>query len=307
VPFAGAQARKEIESNMSVRAPTIGQLAQLACTWEVLARKAGNVCPGREFPDLTVNDFLKSATAIAPILDQAPTQPLGITILRCIEETRKVVNTNTNLGIVLLLAPLASVPLGEPLQTGVARILAATTIEDSRNVFAAIRLAKPGGLGDVKEQDVKGEPTLPLRDVMALAAERDLIAAQYADDFASLFSWMVPDLVQRVQHCKNVEQAIVESQITLLIMRPDSHVRRRCGDLEVAELRQATLEIPPPETPEGRQAYLRFDAWLRSDNHLRNPGTTADLIAAMLFVALREGQIAVDAPFAWEGHPFLVS
>ncbi|MSQ95248.1 MAG: triphosphoribosyl-dephospho-CoA synthetase [Gemmataceae bacterium] len=289
---------------MSECAPTIGQLAQLACTWEVLARKAGNVCPGREFPDLTVNDFLKSAAAIAPILDQAPTQPLGVTILRCIEETRKVVNTNTNLGIVLLLAPLASVPLAEPLQTGLARILAATTIEDSRNVFAAIRLARPGGLGDAPEQDIKGEPTLPLRDVMALAAERDLIAEQYVKNYASLFEWVVPDLVQRVQHRRNVEQAIVENQITLLIMRPDSHIRRRCGDLEVAELRQAALEIPPPETPEGCEAYRKLDAWLRSDNHARNPGTTADLIAAALFVALREGQIVVDAPFAWDGHPF---
>src|ERR1700688_2688105 len=116
---------------MSEPSSTIGELAQLACTWEVLARKAGNVCPGREFPDLTVNDFLKSAAAIAPVLEQAPHQPLGVTILRCVEETRKVVNTNTNLGIVLLLAPLASVPLDQPLQAGVREALARTTVEDS--------------------------------------------------------------------------------------------------------------------------------------------------------------------------------
>src|ERR1041385_3537657 len=95
-------------------ARTIGEFAQLACTWEVMARKVGNVCPGREFGDLCVDDFLKSAAAIAPVLDGAPSQPLGQTILRCIEATRKVVATNTNLGIVLLLAPLASVPLDEP-------------------------------------------------------------------------------------------------------------------------------------------------------------------------------------------------
>src|SRR5476651_1627908 len=118
---------------MSAPQPTIGSLAQLACTWEVLARKAGNVCPGREFPDLTVNDFLASAAAIAPVLEAAPHQPLGITILRCIEETRKVVNTNTNLGIVLLLAPLASVPVDQPLRPGLAEVLRRTTIEDSRN------------------------------------------------------------------------------------------------------------------------------------------------------------------------------
>src|SRR5450631_4366660 len=92
------------ETPMSEPQPTIGTLAQVACTWEVHARKAGNVCPGREFPDLTVRDFLVSAAAIAPVLEEGPFQPLGVTILRCIEATRKVVNTNTNLGIVLLLA-----------------------------------------------------------------------------------------------------------------------------------------------------------------------------------------------------------
>src|SRR5437660_10141762 len=120
--------------------PTIGYLAQVACTWEVLARKAGNVCPGREYPDLTVNDFLLSAAAIAPVLEQAPHRPLGVTILRCIEETRKVVHTNTNLGIVLLLAPLASVPLEQPLWPDLSGVLARTTVEDSRNVYVAIRL-----------------------------------------------------------------------------------------------------------------------------------------------------------------------
>src|ERR1019366_4941733 len=114
---------------------TIGTLAQVACTWEVMARKAGNVCPGREFPGLTVHDFLVSAAAIAPVLEQAPQQPLGVTILRSIEETRKVVNTNTNLGIVLLLAPLASVPLDRPLRPGLCEVLARTTVEDSRNVY----------------------------------------------------------------------------------------------------------------------------------------------------------------------------
>src|ERR1051325_6484441 len=108
--------------SMSETVHSIGYLAQVACTWEVLARKAGNVCPGRENRDLTVNDCLVSAAAIAPILNDAPTQPLGVTILRAIEATRRVVKTNTNLGIVLLLAPLASVPLGVPLRSEERRV-----------------------------------------------------------------------------------------------------------------------------------------------------------------------------------------
>ena len=35
--------------------------------------------------------------------------------------------------------------------------------------------------------------------------------------------------------------------------------------------------------------FREFDAWLRADGHRRNPGTTADLIAASLFAAFRDG------------------
>ncbi len=289
---------------MPASPPTIGCLAQVACTWEVLARKAGNVCPGREFPDLTVNDFLVSAAAIAPILNEAPTQPLGVTILRAIEATRRVVKTNTNLGIVLLLAPLASVPLGEPLCSGLSRVLEQTTVEDARNVFTAIRLAKPGGLGTVQEADVYDEPTLPLRDVMALANERDLIAAQYEDGFLFVFNQVLPQLARRVEQYKNIERAIVETQMEVLRIACDSHIHRKLGSVAATEVKLAAQAIGGLETPAGRRAFGEFDAWLRADNHARNPGTTADLIAAGLFAALREKRIAIDAPFVWEDHPF---
>jgi triphosphoribosyl-dephospho-CoA synthase len=288
---------------MSDPEPTIGYLAQVACTWEVLARKAGNVCPGREFPDLTVNDFLVSAAAIAPVLEQAPHQSLGVTILRCIEETRKVVNTNTNLGIVLLLAPLASVPLDQPLEAGVREVLARTTVEDSRNVYAAIRLAKPGGLGEAKEQDVRDEPTLPLRDVMALAKERDLIAAQYVTDFDIVRNTMACGL-DAIMKNRTIERAIVELQLYALYRFEDDLIRRKLGDNTGISRLQAIQLSNNLDTPQGRQAYRDFDAYLRADNHVRNPGTTADLIAAALFVALREKLIDLATPFVWDGHPF---
>ncbi len=287
---------------MSEPQPTIGYLAQVACTWEVLARKAGNVCPGREFPDLTVNDFLVSAAAIAPVLEQAPEQPQGVTILRCIEETRKVVNTNTNLGIVLLLAPLASVPLDQPLVPGLHDVLARTTVEDSRNVYAAIRLAKPGGMGEVKEQDVREEPSLRLREVMALASDYDSIAKQYVIDFA----WILIHAYQ-LRRSGNLEQRIIDLQIGLLASANfDSLILRKRGEEEAKLVQNRALNIHRLgfDSPSGRQAFRDFDTWLRADNHARNPGTTADLIAAALYVALREKQIPLTTPFVWEGHPF---
>ncbi len=289
-------------------ARTIGEFAQLACTWEVLARKAGNVCPGREFPDLTVADFLRSAAAIAPILDQAPTQPLGVDDpCSCIKATRKVVNTNTNLGIVLLLAPLASVPLDEPLQPGLSRVLAQTTVEDSRNVYAAIRLAKPGGLGAAPQQDVRDEPTLPLRDVMALAMYRDHIAAMYATEFDLIFAFMAPRLAALTMEHETIERALIELQLEILSSVRDSLILRKRGESEELSVRMTCRGVARAGglgVPEGRQAFLDFDAFLRSDSHARNPGTTADLVAAALFVALREGSVTPQMAFEWKDHPF---
>src|SRR5207302_1526524 len=131
----------------------------------------------------------------APDLGRAPDRPLGETILAAIRATRVVVSTNTNLGIVLLLAPLANVPEGTNLRVGIREVLANTTVNDAVHVYEAIRLAAPGGLGRAKDQDVVHAPTLPLRDVMALAADRDLVARQYANDFADVFDLGVPALL----------------------------------------------------------------------------------------------------------------
>jgi triphosphoribosyl-dephospho-CoA synthase len=227
--------------------------------------------------------------------------------VRSIQETRKVVDTNTNLGIVLLLAPLASVPLEEPLEPGVKRVLSQTTVEDSRNVYAAIRLAKPGGLGKVPEQDVQDEPTLPLRDVMALARVRDLIAAQYAMDFVYILSNVASWFVRCAEGVQNVERAIIETQLRLLRIHGDDLVGRKLGRAEALKIIVRAGDVtnsPGIDTPQGQKAFLAFDAFMRSDNHARNPGTTADLIAAALFVALREKRIPLTMPFVWEEHPF---
>src|SRR6266581_3250191 len=101
----------------------IGLCAQLACIWEATARKPGNVHRFRDFAETTYPDFLLSAAAIAPILDTADQRRVGETVLQCIQATRGVTQANTNLGIILLLAPLAAVPLEEDLRTGLNRVL----------------------------------------------------------------------------------------------------------------------------------------------------------------------------------------
>jgi triphosphoribosyl-dephospho-CoA synthase len=276
--------------------PSLGQCVRLACEWEVAAPKAGNVHRGRDFADLRYTDFLASAAAIAPIFDQAGRRSVGHTVLDAIRATRGVVSTNTNLGIVLLLAPLAAVPSSQGLQDGVRLVLAGLDIEDARQVFTAIRLARPGGLGNVSAQDVSGEPTLPLRQIMASAAKRDLIAQQYVNSFQDVFDLGLPAFLEGIDRLDTLDEAVIFTQLNFLAKLPDSLIARKRGAEEAEEARCMALGVLQagwPETSSGRAAFSAFDSWLTALGNSRNPGTSADLVTACLFVAMREKRLAL--------------
>ncbi|HVK08524.1 MAG TPA: triphosphoribosyl-dephospho-CoA synthase, partial [Gemmataceae bacterium] len=248
---------------------------------------------------VTYADFAASAVLAAPELGRAAGRPLGETVLAAVRATRAGVYTNTNLGIVLLLAPLAKVADGVALRDGVADVLGRTTVADAAAVFEAIRLAAPGGLGKAKEQDVHDVPTLPLRDVMALAADRDLVARQYATAFADVFDLGVPALLEGLAWFGRVEPAVQHCQLAWLAAHPDSLIARKRGPGVAAEAgrrARGVLAAGGVGTAAGRAAYDDFDGWLRADGHARNPGTTADLITACLFAALRAGSLRTDTP-----------
>jgi triphosphoribosyl-dephospho-CoA synthase len=281
---------------------SIGMCAQLACIWEATARKPGNVHRYCDFEDVGYVDFLLSAAAVAPVLETAGQRRVGTTVLEAVQATRRVVTTNTNLGILLLLAPLATVPPAEPLSTGLSRVLNSLDVEDARAVYQAIRLAVPGGLGQVPDQDIRGEPTKTLREVMELAAGRDLIARQYINGFREVLQEGVPALRMGLEQTASLEYAIIFCYLHLLASHPDSLITRKRGVAEAEEasrrVRQV-LERGWPKETSGRTAYTELDAWLRAEGHSRNPGTTADLVTACLFVLLRDGTIKVPSRFSW--------
>jgi triphosphoribosyl-dephospho-CoA synthase len=264
----------------------LGLCAQLACIWEATARKAGNVHRFADFADLSYLDFILSAVAIAPVLAAAPQRQVGAIVLDATRATRRLVRTNTNLGILLLLAPLARVPPEDVLHSGVRRVLADLTRADARDVYTAIRLAAPGGLGDAPEQDVHSEPTVSLLEAMRLAADRDLVARQYATDFADVFELGVPSLRRGIDESGSLESAIVRCHLELIAERMDSLIARKCGNAIAAESAQRARDVLA-----GRAKFAELDGWLRAEGHRRNPGATADLVAATLFVVLREGEL----------------
>ena len=281
-----------------------GRLAQIACLMEVTARKPGNVHRFAELPGLNFMEFVLSATAIAEPLDRAATTGVGRAVLDAIEATRRVVSTNTNLGIVLLLAPLAAVADEATLAEGVETVLASTTVDDARDVYRAIRLAQPGGLGDVAEQDVAQEPTISLRSVMGLAAERDSIARQYANGFQQVFGEAMPALRASLDAGMPLETAIIFCYLRLLARHPDSLIARKYGPAWAHEVSRRAAELLDAGWPVERDAHRlleTFDSWLRHPVNRFNPGTTADLVTAALYAALRDGIVNLAAMSAiWE-------
>jgi triphosphoribosyl-dephospho-CoA synthase len=279
-----------------------GLCAQIACIWEVTARKPGNVHRSRDFEDVGYGDFLLSAAAIAPVLSTACQRRVGATVLECVRATRRVTKTNTNLGIVLLLAPLASVPVEENLRRGVERILAQLDVEDARRVYEAIRLVSPGGLGRATEQDVSGEPTQTLRQVMGLAAERDAVARQFANGFVEVLDDGVPVFLKGLEHAGSLEGAIILTHLHLLARHPDTLIARKRGKVEAEEAGRRAERVLASDWPRDRagwDALGELDAWLRVEGNQRNPGATADLVTACLFVLLRENTITLPPRFPW--------
>src|SRR5262245_21123912 len=279
--------------------PTLGEMLRGACVLEATARKAGNVRPLQSFADMSYGDFVVSADAIAPILARSRELGVGPAILGSVMATHKRVGRNTNLGIVLLLAPLAAVPAGVPLADGIRDVLDGLTLDDADCAYRAIRLAQPAGLGEVEDQDVSRRPTGTLLEVMRLAADRDLIARQYADNFSLVLEFGLPYLSKVDDFRRHWEPAIVGLQLELLAQFSASLIVRKCrmetAD-DVSRRAAAVLNAARTGTRNAQIQLNRFDRWLRADGNRRNPGTTADLIAACLFAAFRDGGLPVILP-----------
>lgn len=277
--------------------------AQLACLLEASAEKPGNVTPAHSFADMSYGDFLRSAAAIGPEMARAGERDVGQTILASVEATRCWTQTNTNLGIILLFAPLAKAALmqsgkatkwqSEGLRPALREVLRDLTVADAEAAYKAIRLAEPGGFEESVEHDIRSGPTVTLREAMASAVHRDNIAAEYMSDYEITFERGLPLLVRALRDAP-LQQTIVQIYLELLATIPDTLIGRKHGHTvaEAVSLDAArVLALGGIFSRQGRQAIVEFDERLRKERGGLNPGTTADLVSAILFVALLEGKI----------------
>jgi triphosphoribosyl-dephospho-CoA synthase len=268
----------------------IGLAATLACLLEACAEKVGNVTPTRSFADSRFEDFVMSALAISPAVARAGPGRVGRTVHQAVRATRAVTTTNTNLGLALLFAPIAAAAGGAG---GVRRrlraVLRGLSVEDARWAYRAIRLAGPGGLGRNPAADVSRTPAISLRQAMTLAAGRDSIASEYVHDFAITFDVALPALRRGMKRGLSTLDAIVQAHLELIARVPDTLIARKAGDgaaAAVSAVARAVVRAGGMHTRRGRAAAGRLDRWLRRAGNRLNPGTSADLMAAALFVWL---------------------
>jgi triphosphoribosyl-dephospho-CoA synthase len=276
------------------------KLYLIACEVELQAFKPGNVSVYADGHDMTVADFRTSAEVSAGPLCR-PDYSLGEKIYYAIEATREAVGCNTNLGIVLLCAPLiqaaSALTSGETLRQALARVLTHTTVADADWAYQAITLAAPGGLGSSCAEDVRERASVTLLEAMEIAAERDRIAFQYSTNYQDIFDFSIGLYYNVMRKRIGRNWAALAVYAGLLSRFPDSHVERKYGDrfsgMVAAKMASLSDELNKADDPEQLLPLLyRMDQEFKCKGI--NPGTTADLTVATVLTVLLEDAIGQE-------------
>jgi triphosphoribosyl-dephospho-CoA synthase len=269
-----------------------------ACLLEIRSLKPGNVGLHGDGHGMTAEHFVKSAHAMAePLSDRAA--GLGERILQGVKATQSVVDCNTNLGIILLAAPLVhatwrsvALPAKIPLRATLHEVLQQTDQQDAALAYEAIRIANPGGLGNVTRHDVRDMPTITLLQAMREASGRDAIALEYCNDYARVFAIGVTTFSSAASNGMSEEWATTACYLEWLSHVPDTHVARKHG-MEVArklceealQYRYKFMHTPRPDF--ATAGLIEWDKELKQRGI--NPGTSADLtVASVLAYKLQQ-------------------
>jgi triphosphoribosyl-dephospho-CoA synthase len=276
-------------ANMSEAETSLAQDFKSACLAEIEALKPGNVHIFSDGHGMRVQDFIRSAEAASSVI-AAPDSAVGERILSAIKATSQAVSCNTNLGIVLLCAPIIQAAFLDErasLSGRIDSVLKQLTLQDAVNTFDAIKIASPAGLGQSPQHDVHQPPDCTLLEAMQAAADRDLVARQYADGFQEIWLGLAhyQTLLQRWQR---PAWATTGLYLHFLAAYPDSHIVRKYG-IQVAEnirtqaLEQENIFLACDNPKTSLPRLLKWDTALK-ENAI-NPGTSADMTVAALLIS----------------------
>lgn len=289
---------------MTELSQTLAAAFKTACLAELETLKPGNVHIFADGHGMVVDDFVRSAEAASAVIAQ-PGLSVGQRILSAVDATWDAVGCNTNLGIVLLCAPLiqAAEQSGEAgLRANLEEVLKGLSVDDAALAYRAIVRATPAGLGQSERHDVHQPPQVTLLHAMQEAQDRDRIARQYAHGYADVFEFGIPRYRQTLARWEWSAWAATAVYLGFLARFPDSHIARKYGDALAADVqRQAQTHEQAFLTQENPRNYLRelldFDTDLKARG--LNPGTSADLtVVTLLAVELDASKSRGTLPVA---------
>ncbi len=257
---------------------------------EINALKPGNVHRYAGGHGMRYEDFLISAQVATPILCD-PALGLGERCFKAIQATANAVGSNTNLGMVLLFAPIicaAQQGAGpDTLADQTGKFIQSTGPADVAGIFAAIALANPGGLGQVPAHDVHSAPDCTLLEAMSSAADRDWVAHQFASGFRDIFRVGLPVFRRHFALSLGVECATVCCYLRFLASFPDSHIQRKHGSQVAQQVSQRAAAVLA-EIEQHKDPGTMTSLLLGLDREWKdagiNPGTSADMTAASLLL-----------------------
>ena len=302
----------------------VARCLELAILLEVGAHKPGNVSVITNFENTFYSHFLASAVAASSSFEAAAQKGIAVSqgkidasdvgvgqiIKRCISD----INTwqhggNTLLGAVILLSPVA-IAAGMISQTGnfdlqllrrsLKRIIESTTPVDAVNMYTAIGIANPSGLGKAPALDVTDpnsvnriiDEKISLYEVFKIAEKYDSICSEWVNNYPITFDFAYPSLVKRLQLGGDPVHAIIQTFLEVLAEVPDTFIARKTSiqkSREISLQARQILNVGGVGTQVGRKRLKEFDKELRSASNILNPGTTADIIATALALCVLGG------------------
>jgi len=303
----------------------VSECLQLAVLLEVSAYpKPGNVHRTADFEGTRYEHFFASAIAVEPHFKQAAKQGVlvhdgkigfdRVGVGKIIKDAVVDVFSwqhggNTVLGSIILLMPIAvaagiTLAAGEfsirRLRRNIKSVVESTTPEDAVNVYEAINIAQPGGLGKAPKLDVTDatsrkkilEEKVSLYEVFKISAPWDSISSEWVNNYHITFNIGYPFFAQQLEETNDINTATVQTFLKILSEKPDTLIARKAGIAkakEVSAQARTVLEESGLSTPKGRNKLLKFDKKLRASAHQLNPGTTADITSAILALILLNG------------------
>ncbi len=311
-------------TNPMARHDEIAAALQLALLLEVSAYpKPGNIHRTRDFERTRFEHFLASASALGPQFRLAALR--GSTIARGSINTKLMIGErircaveacsrwqhggNTSLGSILLLVPIAyAAGMTRPrsrltpamIRQNLRKVVRRTTPADAVDVYKAIRVATPGGIGTAPELDINDDDStaeirrrgLSLLDIFRISASYDSISSEWANDFPITFEIGLPALTTELRSSGDINKAIVDTYLKILSRIPDTLIARKKGEAtarQVTSRAKRVMKLEGMKTPQGRRAILQMDHELQRRGNEWNPGTTADLTASALSVLVLSG------------------